>query len=90
MPTVMITTDAFTSFGRRIAATKGCPHVVIADTPNPIRQLDEASINERARAMIETIVFGLTQPPAAIERSIRDLAAEQIHPKGVVRAARPV
>ena len=86
----MITTDAFTSFGRRIAATKGCPHVVIADTPNPIRQLDEASINERARAMIETIVFGLTQPPAAIERSIRDLAAEQIHPKGVVRAARPV
>jgi hypothetical protein len=86
----MITTDAFTSFGRRIAATKGCPHVVIAETPNPIRQLDEASINERARAMIETVVFGLTQPPAAIERSIKELAAEQIHPKGVVRAARPV
>ncbi len=86
----MITTDAFTSFGRRIAATKGCPHVVIAETPNPIRQLDEASITERGLAMIDTVVFGLTQPPAAIERSIKDRAAEQIHPKSVVRAARPV
>lgn len=86
----MITTDAFTNFGRRLAATKGCPHVVIAETPNPIRQLDEVSLHERALAMIDTVVFGLTQPPGAIERSIKDLAAQQIHPKGVVRAAQPV
>ncbi|MDH5537068.1 MAG: hypothetical protein OEZ08_16075 [Betaproteobacteria bacterium] len=87
---MMITTDAFSSFGRRIAATKGFPHVVIAETPNPIRQLDEASMHKRAVAMIDTVVFGLTQPPAAIERAIRDRAREQIHPKGVVRAAKPV
>ncbi len=86
----MIATDAFSSFGRRIAATRGLPYVVIAETPNPIRQLDDASLRERALAMIDTVVFGLTQPPAAIERSIRDYAARQIHPQGVVRSATPV
>lgn len=87
---MMITTDAFSSFGRRLAATKGFPFVVIAETPNPIRQLDEESLNQRALAMIDTVVFGLTQPPAAIERAIRETAMRQIHPKGVVRSAKPV
>lgn len=86
----MIATDAFSSFGRRIAATRGLPYVVIAETPNPIRQLDDASLHARALAMIDTVVFGLTQPPAAIERSIREYAAQQIHPQGVVRSATPV
>jgi len=86
----MITTDAFSSFGRRLAATKGFPYIVIAETPNPIRQLDEGSMDERAAGMIDTVVFGLTQPPEAIERAIRDRAREQIRPAGVVRAAKPV
>ncbi len=86
----MITTNTFTNFARRIAATQGCPYVVIADTPNPIRQLDEATLRQRAEAMLDTLVFGLTQPPAAIRRHIEMLAREQIHPQGVVRAAVPV
>ncbi|HSF29180.1 MAG TPA: hypothetical protein VLK82_01715 [Candidatus Tectomicrobia bacterium] len=86
----MITTNTFTNFARRIAATQGCPYVVIADTPNPIRQLDEATLRQRAEAMLDTLVFGLTQPPAAIQRHIEMLAREQIHPQGVVRAAVPV
>jgi hypothetical protein len=36
------------------------------------------------------VVFGLTQPPAAIERRIKEFAQAQIHPKGVVRATKPV
>lgn len=86
----MITTNTFTNFARRIAATQGCPYVVIAETANPIRQLDEETLRQRAEAMLDTIIFGLTQPPAAIQRRIATIAREQIHPQGVVRAAVPV
>jgi hypothetical protein len=86
----MITTNTFTNFARRLAATQGCPYVVIAETPNPIRQLDESSLRRRAEAMLEMVVFGLTQPPAAIQRRLENIANQQIHPEGVVRAAIPV
>jgi hypothetical protein len=86
----MITTNTFTNFARRLAATKGCPYVVIAETPNPIRQLDEGPLRRRAEAMLDTIIFGLTQSPAAIRQSIEKVATAQIHPQGVVRAALPV
>jgi hypothetical protein len=86
----MITTHTFTNFARRLAATQGCPYVVIAETPNPIRQLDDTTLRQRAEAMIDTIIYGLTQPPAAIQRSLQDVAERQIHPQGIVRAALPV
>jgi len=86
----MITTHTFTNFARRLAATQGCPYVVIAETPNPIRQLDATTLRQRAEAMLDTIIFGLTQSPAAIQRRIEASASEQIHPQGVVRAAMPV
>jgi hypothetical protein len=86
----MITTNTFTNFARRLAATKGCPYVVIAETPNPIRQLEPAPLRQRAEAMLDTIIFGLTQSPTAIQRSTEKVAAAQIHPRGVVRAAMPV
>jgi hypothetical protein len=40
--------------------------------------------------MLDTIIVGLTQSPTAIQRSIEKVAAAQIHPRGVVRAAMPV
>ncbi len=86
----MIVTDTFAQFGRRMAAAEGCPYVVIADTPNPIRQLEPGALRERADAMIKTIVEGLTLPPAEIERRLGSKAREQIHPKGVVRSSIPV
>jgi hypothetical protein len=86
----MITTDTFTSFARRLAATQGCPYVVIAETPNPIRQLGDATLRQRAEAMIDTIIDGLTQPPETIQRRLQGVAAQQIRPPGVVRAALPV
>jgi hypothetical protein len=86
----MITTHTFTNFARRLAATKGCPYVVIAETPNPIRQLEHAPLRQRAEAMLDTIIFGLTQSPMAIQHSIEKTAAAQIHPRGVVRAAMPI
>lgn len=86
----MITTDMFSRFGRRMAATQGCPYVVIAETPNPIRQLDEDAIRSRAEAMLKTIIDGLTMPPAEIERSLQAIASEQIRPAGVVRSATAV
>jgi hypothetical protein len=86
----MITTDTFTNFARRLAATQGCPYVVIAETPNPIRQLDDAPLRQRAEAMIDTIIAGLTQPPEAIQRHLQEFVAQQIRPPGVVRAALPV
>lgn len=86
----MITTHTFTNFARRLAATKGCPYVAIAETPNPIRQLDEGSLRARAEAMIDTIVYHLTQPPEAIQRRYQEVSALQIRPPGIVRAAQPI
>ena len=86
----MITTDMFTYFGRRMAATQDCPYIVIAETPNPIRQLDGKGFRERAEAMLPVIVDGLTLPREEIVRRIKDLASEQIRPKGVVRSQVPV
>ena len=86
----MIATDTFTRFARRMASTQGCPYVIIAETPNPIRQLEEAVIRERAEAMIGTVIDGLTMPPSEIERRLKDVARQEIHPPGVVRSATPV
>ena len=58
----MITTDTFTNFARRLAATQGFPYVIIAETPNPIRQLADDVLRRRAEGMIETIIEGLTLP----------------------------
>ena len=86
----MIATDTFAKFGRRMSATQGCPYVIIAETPNPIRQLEPDALRSRAEAMLQTVIDGLTLPPAEIQRRMRDVAREEIHPTGVVRAAAPV
>ena len=86
----MIATDMFARFGRRMAATQGCPYLVIAETPNPIRQLDASALHARAAAMLQTVIDGLTLPPAEIERRMNDIAREQIRPEGVVRSSTAV
>lgn len=86
----MIVTDTFSKFGRRMSATQGCPYVVIAETPNPIRQLEPEALRLRAEAMLQTVIDGLTLPPAEIQRRMKDVAREEIHPRGVVRSATPV
>ena len=83
----MVTTDTFTQFGRRMATTQGCPFVVIAETPNPVRGLDPAALRARVEAMLPAIVDGLTLPPAEIERRIRAAARGQPRP---VRASVPI
>jgi hypothetical protein len=83
----MVTTDTFSQFARRMAATQGCPYAVIAETPNPVRGLDPAALHARAEAMLPAIVDGFTLPPAEIER--RTMAAIALH-KRPVRASIPV
>ncbi|HET9664960.1 MAG TPA: hypothetical protein VFP00_12105 [Burkholderiales bacterium] len=86
----MIVTDTFAQFGRRMAATQGCPYVTIAQTPNPIRQLEPEALRIRAEAMIDTVIEGLTLSPAQIERKLKDRATQEIRPAGVVRSSVPV
>lgn len=86
----MIVTDTFAQFARRMASTQGCPYVIIAQTPNPIRQLEPEALRTRAEAMLATIVEGLTLPPAEIERRLKGLARQEIHPAGIVRSSIPV
>ncbi len=86
----MISTDTFTNFGRRQASLKKQPYVVIAETPNPIRQLDEASLRQRAEAMMDTIVWGLTAPAEIIQQHNQGIAARTIRPAGITRASKPV
>lgn len=85
----MIVTDMFSKFARRMSSTQGFPYVVIAETPNPIRQLDAAALRPRAEAMFQTVVDGLTLPPAELQARMQHLIA-QIHPKGVARSTVPV
>ncbi|MEE9162285.1 MAG: hypothetical protein V3U35_04870 [Candidatus Neomarinimicrobiota bacterium] len=87
---MMITTDTFTNFARRLAATQGFPYVVIAETPNPIRQLADDVLRRRAEGMLETIIEGLTLPADVLRQRLEKIAPQQIHPEGVVRAALPV
>ena len=86
----MITTDMFTQFGRRMASTQGCPYAVIAETPNPIRQLDHDALKKRVEAMLPTIIDGFTLPAAEIVRRIKGVAMEQIRPTGIVRSSVPI
>ncbi|MBI2294535.1 MAG: hypothetical protein HYU76_00475 [Betaproteobacteria bacterium] len=86
----MVATDTFAKFGRRMASTQGCPHIVIAETPNPIRQLEPEALRARAQAMIQTVIDGLTLPPAEIESRLKNVAEREIHPAGVVRSAVPI
>ena len=87
----MIASDTFTRFARRMASTQGCPYMVVAETPNPIRDLSPAALRERAEAMLPTIIDGLTLPPEEIERRLKDIARQQIRPKrGVVRSSVPI
>jgi hypothetical protein len=86
----MIVTDTFAQFGRRMAATQGCPYVTIAQTPNPIRQLEPEALRIRAEAMIATVIEGLTLSPAQLERKLKDRATQEIRPAGVVRSSVPV
>ncbi len=86
----MVVTDTFAKFARRMSATQGWPYVIIAETKNPIRQLEADALRVRAEAMIATITDGLTLPPAEIESRLKTVARGEIHPEGVVRSAVPV
>ncbi|MBI4189412.1 MAG: hypothetical protein HY525_02605 [Betaproteobacteria bacterium] len=86
----MIATDTFAKFGRRMASTQGFPYIVIAETKNPIRELDFDALRARVEAMLPTIIDGLTLKPGEIERRSRDMAKEQIRPRGIVRSSIPV
>ena len=85
----MIVTDTFSKFARRMASTQGFPGVVIAETPNPIRQLDAEALRPRAEAMIQTVIDGLTLPAAELKARMHNVI-NQIHPAGIARATAPV
>ena len=85
----MVVTDTFSKFARRMSSTQGFPYVVIAQTPNPIRQLAPEALRPRAQAMIQNIIDGLTLPPAELQVRMQHLIKE-IHPQGVARSTVPV
>jgi hypothetical protein len=85
----MVVTDMFSKFARRMSSTQGFPYVVIAETPNPIRQLEREALRPRAQAMIQTVIDGLTLPPAELQARMQHLIRE-IHPPGVARSQVPV
>ena len=85
----MVVTDTFAKFARRMSSTQGFPYVIIAETPNPIRQLDPEALRPRADAMIQTVIDGLTLPGAELQMRMKDVLKD-IHPEGVARSAVPV
>ena len=87
IPTVILATDTFVQFVRRMASTQGCPYVAIADTPNPVRGLDPEALRVRVEAMMPAVIAGLTLPPAELEARIKaDMKGQARH----VRASLPV
>jgi hypothetical protein len=87
IPAVIVATDTFVQFARRMATTQGCPHVAIAETPNPVRGLDPAALRSRVEAMMPAIVAGLTLSPAELEHRAKEEAKGRAQP---VRASLPV
>ena len=61
----------------------------MAETSNPIRQLEPEALRPRAQAMIQTVIDGLTLPPAELQSRMQDRIKE-IHPQGVARSTVPV
>jgi hypothetical protein len=84
---VIIATDTFAEFARRMAATQGCPNVAIAVTPNPVRGLDADALRMRVEAMLPAIVDGLTLPVDVLEKRSADAGRDRPRP---VRASVPV
>ena len=82
----MVVTDMFSKFARRMSSTQGFPYVVIAETPNPIRQLEPAVLRSRAEAMLQTIIDGLTLPGAELQSRMKDVLKD-IQPQGVARSS---
>ena len=87
IPTVILATDTFVQFVRRMASTQGCPYVAVADTPNPVRGLDPEALRVRVEAMMPAVIAGLTLPPAELEARIKAEMKGQARP---VRASLPV
>jgi hypothetical protein len=85
----MIVTDMFAKFARRMSSTQGFPYVIIAQTPNPIRQLEPEALRPRAEAMLQTVIDGLTLPGAELQARMKDVLKD-IQPQGVARSAVPV
>ena len=85
----MIVTDMFAKFARRMSSTQGFPYVIIAQTPNPIRQLEPEVLRPRAEAMLQTVIDGLTLPGAELQARMKDVLKD-IQPQGVARSAVPV
>lgn len=85
----MVVTDMFAKFARRMSSTQGFPYVIIAETPNPIRQLEPEALRPRAEAMLQTIIDGLTLPGAELQARMTDVLKD-IQPQGVARSAVPV
>jgi len=85
----MVVTDMFSKFARRMSSTQGFPYVIIAETPNPIRQLEPEALRPRAEAMIQTVIDGLTLPGTELQARMRGVVKE-IRPQGVTRSAVPV
>jgi hypothetical protein len=84
---VILATDTFVQFVRRMASTQGCPYVAIADTPNPVRGLDPEALRVRVEAMMPAVIAGLTLPPAELEARIKaEIKGQARH----VRASLPV
>jgi len=86
----MIATDTFASFAKRLAATQGCPNVIVAVTPNPIRQLEHDALRQRAEAMLATVIEGLTLPASELERRGKADGGQQPNAKRIVRSSTPV
>jgi hypothetical protein len=85
----MIVTDTFSRFARRMSATQGFPYAVVAETPNPIRQLDAEALRPRAEAMLQTIIEGLTLPATELQARMKDVVKDVL-PQGVARSSVPV
>ena len=87
---MMVVTNTFTQFGRRVASTQGWPYITIAETPNPIQDLEPAALHTRAEAMLTTVIEGLTLQPAEMERRVNDAGRQQLRAKGLARSSTPV
>ena len=69
IPSVMIATDLFLEYARRLLASLGCGHVPVLITPDPIVYLDHTDIQRRADVIVPQIKFSLASEGQTSEPS---------------------
>lgn len=82
-----IVTEPLVNFARRMALSKGCASIAIAQTVDPVHGLAPDVLKARATALLPAVIDGLTLSAAEQTARLAASLSEQLNPTGLVRSS---